>query len=160
MPERIDARPVIAIVGGGLLLVSLFLTWYQVPATPPAVGETSAGNAWQVFESLDLVLAMVGIAALYAAYEQLTGTHRLGEGGWLLPVSLLGLVVVASQILDPPPAATALADPTKGAWLALGGAGALVVAGVLSTARVSLAVELDSSSTGRTTTRRRAAQDA
>jgi hypothetical protein len=157
MPERIDARPVIAIAGGGLLLVSLFLTWYQVPATPPAVGETSAGNAWQVFESLDLMLAAVGIAGLYAAYEQITGTHRFGEGGWLLPVSILGLVVVASQILDPPPAATALADPTKGAWLALGGAGALVVAGVLSTARVSLAVELESSPGRGTTSRRRAA---
>jgi hypothetical protein len=157
MPERIDARPVIAIVGGGLLLISLFLTWFKVPATPPAVGETSVGNAWQVFESLDLVLAAVGISALYAAYEQLTGTHRLGEGGWLLPVSILGLVIVASQILDAPPTATSVADPANGAWIALGGAGALVVAGVLSTARVSLAVELDSSSTGSATRRRRAA---
>jgi hypothetical protein len=157
MPERIDARPVLAIVGGGLLLVSLFLTWYQVPATPPEVGETSVGTAWQVFETLDLVLAAIGIAALYAAYEQLTGSHRFGEGGWLLPVSLLGLVIVVSQILDAPPAATSFADPATGAWLALGGAGALVIAGVLSTTHVSLAVELDSNSGRETTTRRRAA---
>jgi hypothetical protein len=44
------------------------------------------GNAWKVFESLDLALAGIGIAALYSAWEQLTGRFRFGEG-WLLPAA-------------------------------------------------------------------------
>lgn len=159
MPERIDARPVITVIGGALLLVSLFMTWYELPAVPPAITDTAIGNAWFVFESLDLVLAGTAIVAIYAAYEQVTGRGRLGEA-WLLVTGLLALVIVASQLLDGPPAAGVDAEPATGAWLALGGAGAMLVGGVLSTARLSLALELDSSSRGEATTRRRATQDA
>jgi hypothetical protein len=161
MPERIDAKPAVALVGGALLLVSLFMTWYQVPATPPAIGKVDVGNAWRVFESLDLVLAAVGVASLYGAWEQLTGHYRFGES-WLLPASLVALIVVASQIIDPP--ATAGLNPSiaAGAWLALGGSAAMFIAGVLGMASVSLTVEMDSSSGGGggATSRRRAPQDA
>jgi hypothetical protein len=161
MPERIDARPVLTVVGAALLLIGLFQDWFVVPAVAPAVVDTPVGNAWAVFESLDIVLAGLAIVAVYVAYEGITGRGRLGEG-WLLPLGLLALVIVASQILDPPPAAGATSDPSTGAWLALGGAGAMLVGGILSAARVSLALELDSSSGGggSTTTRRRAPQDA
>jgi hypothetical protein len=158
MPDRIDARPAVALVGGALLLISLFVTWYQAPATPPATGSVDIGNAWTVFESLDLILAAIGIAALYSAWEQLTGRFRFGES-WLLPASLAALAIVASQILDPPAIAGANPDLDTGAWLALGGATALVISGVLCMANVSLAVELESRS-GSTTTRRRAADSA
>jgi hypothetical protein len=160
MPERIDARPAVALVGGALLLISLFMTWFQVPATPPAVGKVDVGNAWHVFESLDLVLAAVGVASLYGAWEQLTGHHRFGEG-WLLPASLVALVVVGSQIIDPPATAGLNPSVAAGAWLALGGSAAMLVAGLLGMASVSLTVEMDSArSGGGTTSRRRAPQDA
>jgi hypothetical protein len=160
MPDRIDARPVLCVIGAALLLVSLFLDWYVVPAVPPAVVDTPVGNAWAVFESLDIILAGIAIVSVYAAYEGVTGRGRLGEG-WLLPLGLFALVVVVSQILDAPPAAGPTTDPAIGAWLALGGAGAMLVGGILSAARVSLALELDSSGGGAaTTTRRRAPQDA
>jgi len=70
--------------------------------------------------------------------------------------------VVVSQILDPPPLISIDVDPGTGAWLALGGSAAMLVGGLLSAARVSLALELDSSSgsSHSATTRRRAAQDA
>jgi hypothetical protein len=77
---------------------------------------------------------------------------------WLLPASLGALIIVASQILDPPAAAGASPDPATGAWLAPGGARALVVAGVLSMANLSLAVEVESRS-GNAPTWRRTAQD-
>lgn len=163
MPDRIDARPVLTMVGGALLLISTFLTWYVVPAVPPATGGTDVGNAWAIFESLDLVMAAIAIVAIYVAYEQMTGEPRLGSG-WLLPLGLLALVVVVSQILDPPPLIGTEVNPGTGAWLALGGAGAMVIGGVLSAARVSLTLELDSDSSSSSsshapTTRRRAAQD-
>jgi hypothetical protein len=153
MPERIDARPVLTVAGAALLLISLFQDWYTVPGLPPAPDATF--NAWATFESLDLVLAGVAILAIYVSYEQITGRDRLGRG-WLLPLSTLGLVVVASQILDPPPSMGSIVDLSTGAWLGLGGAAAMVAGAVLSAARVSLALELDSTGT----TRRRAAQDA
>lgn len=161
MPERIDARPLLTIVGGALLVVSLFLTWYVTPDAPTGAPGTDVGNAWAVFESLDLVMAAIGIAAIYIAYEQMTGQPLLGSG-WLLPLGLLALIVVVSQILDPPPAISIDVDPGTGAWLALGGSAAMVIGGLLSAAKVSLALELDSSSgsSHSATTRRRAAQDA
>ena len=161
MPERIDARPALTLIGAALLLVSLFLDWYVVPAVPPATADTPVGNAWAVFESLDIIMAGIAIVAIYVAYEGITASDRIGEG-WLLPLGLLAVVIVASQILDPPPSVGAAAtDPATGIWLALGGAGVMLVGGILSTARLSLALELDSSSQGATTTRRRAtAQDA
>jgi hypothetical protein len=165
MPERIDARPVLALIGGALVLISLFLAWFKAPASAWTM------DAWSAFEVLDLVLAGIAIATLYIAWEQVTGRFRLGEG-WLLPLGLLALVIVVSQILDPPPAAVipaALphpatgpeADPATGAWLALGGAGALTVAGVLSAASVGLSLVLSPTDRrGTATTRRRTAQDA
>jgi hypothetical protein len=159
MPERIDARPILTIVGGALLLVGLFLTWYVAPAPQPNLPGTDIGNAWAVFETLDLVMAGVAIAAIYIAYEQMTSRPRLGAG-WLLPLALLALVVVVSQMLDAPPLISVDVDPGTGAWLSLGGAAAMVIGGVLSAAHVSLALELDSSSgpSHTQTTRRRAAQ--
>ena len=141
------------------MLVSLFMTWYEVPPVPPAVEATELGTAWQIFESLDLVLAGAAILAVYVAYEQITGTGRLGES-WLLVVGLLALVIVGSQLLDAPAVVRGVAgEPATGAWLALGGSVAMLIGGILSTARVSLALELDRSSHGETT-RRRATQDA
>jgi len=159
MPDRIDLKPMISVIGGALLLISLFIDWYANPGQPPAIAEQPIGNAWAVFESLDLVLAALAIAVIYSAYEQITGRHRL-PAGLMLPLGLLALIIVASQILDAPPAAGATADPDTGAWLALGGAAAMAVGGVLNLAGISLAVEYDTAEQSTTTSRRRAAQDA
>jgi hypothetical protein len=165
MPDRIDARPILGAIGGVLVLIGLSVTWYQTPAQPPTIASAPLGNAWGVFETLDLVLAVIAAAGLYIAYEQMTGRFRLGEG-WLLPLGLLALLIVASQIIDPPPSvantAGSAADPetASGAWLALGGSGAMLVAGVLSTASVSLALVSDSSSRrGTQRTRKRSLED-
>jgi len=137
------------------------MDWYATPAVPPAVVDTPIGNAWALFETLDLVLAICGAGALYIAYEQITGRLRLGEK-WLLPIGLLALLVVASQLIDPPPNLASVPDPAikTGAWLALAGTAAMSLAGIMSVARVSMAVVLDDSSSGgsrSTTSRRRAA---
>ena len=111
MPERIDARPGLALIGGALVLVSLFLDWYQAPGTDWAM------NAWAAFESLDLILAGAALATLYVAWEQVSGRFRIGDA-WLLPLGLLVLVIVVSQILDPPPRrdrAGGAAKPDRGA---------------------------------------------
>jgi hypothetical protein len=129
MPRRIDAGPLVAGIGAVVLLVSLFLDWYE-----PGL------SAWTVFEALDLVLAGAAIATIAVA---------AGRLGWELPLreralpllGALAFVVVASQLIDRPPAvAFNDHDPETGAWLALGGAGLMLAGGVLTVARISLSV--------------------
>ena len=67
MPQRIDAGPVVAALGAVLLFLSLFLSWYE-----PDV------SGWESFESLDLILAGVAIAAGVLAAGQLGA--RIAEG--------------------------------------------------------------------------------
>jgi hypothetical protein len=127
MPERVDAKPVLSAIGAVLLLISLFLDWYD-----------PSGTAWAVFEVWDLVLAVLALAALWGAYEQITDAERF-PGRWFLPVGLAVALIVISQLVNEPPTAAG-SDPDTGGWLALAGALLLTLAGFLSTARVSLAV--------------------
>jgi hypothetical protein len=74
---------------GVLLLVALFLPWY---------GEPSA-SAWESFSILDLILALVALAAI--AVPVLTATHRVPA----LPlayeslIALLGLICVVLVLI-------------------------------------------------------------
>jgi hypothetical protein len=88
-------------MGALLLLISLFVDWYSTSFE--LIDEESGANAWAVFETLDLVLAGIAVAVIYAAYEQIGDRHRL-PGGLVLPLSVLALLIVASQLIDPPPA--------------------------------------------------------
>lgn len=157
MPDRIDARPAVPLLGGALLLISLFVTWFTIPATPPATGSVDGRTAWDVFESLDLALAAIGIAAVYSAWEAhgpVPLRRGLAAGG--------GLGGARDRRLTGPRSTARRRDRCGSlhrAWLALGAACALVVAGVLSVASVYLAVELASRSS-ETTARRWTAQNA
>jgi hypothetical protein len=126
MRERFDAGTGLVAVGAVLLLVSLFIDWYD-----------PGGDAWAVFETLDLALAAAAICGL------LTLAPRFGTGGLgrALPlISGAALAIVVVQLIDPPPAARD-SDIATGAWLALG-ATALMAAGALLTA-ASISVTVD-----------------
>ena len=130
---RIDAGPLLAIPGALLLLVSLFLDWYDPDL-----------NAWKVFEVLDLVLAAIALPCLLAAADRLgaalPGARAVSRA--LPALGILALVVVASQAINHPPAAIG-EDTDTGLWLALGGAVLLAVGAVLSTSHISLAVNVE-----------------
>jgi hypothetical protein len=123
-------------VGAALLAVSLFLDWFK------GDGEESGLSGWTVFEVLDLVLAALAVAAIVRALE------RLGSSvGISVPVSLLvlgstALVVVASQLLNHPPAGLDR-SPQVGAWLALGASVLIALGGLLGRARISFEVVSD-----------------
>lgn len=130
---RIDVGPLIAIPGALLLLVSLFLDWYE-----PGL------DAWKVFEVLDLVLAAIALACLLAAADRLgaalPGARAVSR---VLPaLGILALVIVASQAINHPPAAVG-EDADTGLWLALAGAALLALGALLSTSRISLAVNVE-----------------
>ena len=131
--ERIHVGPPIAIVGALLLLVSLFLDWYEPDVT-----------AWTVFEVLDLVLAALALACLLGAAARLgvgvPGGRALGSHFAVFGV--LALVLVLSQLINHPPAAFE-DDPETGLWLGLGGAGLLALGALLSVTRISLAVDVE-----------------
>ncbi len=137
MTRRIEAGPVLVALGALVVLVSLFLDWYQ-----PAV------TAWEAFEVLDLLLAALALAALAAAVGAIRPEATVIERRWL------PAIVVVAQILDPPPDAAG-SDPDTGAWLALGAAAVMCIGTLLTLGRVSFALTVE----GRDTRRRVSAVD-
>jgi hypothetical protein len=129
--RKIPIGPLVATIGALLLIVSLFLDWY----------ETLTG--WTVFEIVDLVL--VGLA-LWTIFS-LAGGFGIVKESFNPVAALIGtivaLVIVVTQILNDPPAVAGGGGPDKeiGLWLALAGAGLMVAGAVLATTHISLAVE-------------------
>jgi hypothetical protein len=139
MRERFDLGTVLVALGAVLLLVSLFVDWYD-PGT----------DAWGVFEAVDLLLAACAVAGVVALAQRYEGLARA--------VPLLGftvLVVVATQLIDPPPVVADSARDT-GAWLALAGAAVMAVGATLAAASISVTVDVH----GRERRRRTSAIDA
>ena len=141
MRERFDAGTGLVAVGAVLLLVSLFIDWYQ-----------PGGDAWAVFESVDLMLAAAAIAALLALVPRLSG----GGLGRAIPiVSAAAFVIVAVQLIDPPPVVSD-SDLRTGAWLALAATAVMAAGSLLGAASVSITIDVR----GRERRRRAAAIDA
>jgi hypothetical protein len=139
--ERFDAGTGLVAVGAVLLLVSLFIDWYD-----------PGGDAWAVFESLDLVLAGVAVCGLLAV------APRFGAGGLgrALPlITVIAFAVVVVQLFDPPPVVSD-SDLATGAWLALAATVLMAGGALLGAASISVTVDVR----GRERRRRTAAIDA
>jgi len=123
--QKIDVGGGLVAAGAGLLLVSLFLDWYSPGA-----------NAWSAFELVDLVLAGLAIAALAGAVRPPGGE----PARWAGLASAAALVLVSSQLIDPPPGAEEDARQV-GAWLALAASLAMAAGGALAAASISVIVD-------------------
>ena len=143
MTRRIEAGPVLVALGALVLLVSIFLDWYEPNVT-----------AWEAFEVLDLLLAALAIAAVVAAAGAIRPDTTVIERRWLPAIAAAATIIVAAQLLDPPP--TVDGDPQTGAWLALGAALLICLGTLLTLGRVSFALTVE----GRDTRRRVSAVDA
>jgi len=131
MTRRLEAGPLLVTLGAVLLLVSLFLSWF-----------TGEITAWQAFEVWDLVLFVLALASIAAGLGLMTQDVDLVDRRFLpLGVAVVA-TIVASQIIDPPPAAPGQ-DPDTGAWLALGGALVMCLGAVLTFGRVHLALTVE-----------------
>jgi hypothetical protein len=142
MTRRFEIGPVLAAAGALVLLVSLFLDWYG-----PA-------SAWTAFELADILLAALAVAALIAAAGILAPELSYVEGRWLPGLALAATVLVAAELISPPPLVRN-AELQTGAWLALAAALVLLAGAVLSIGRVSFSVAIE----GRERKRRVAAVD-
>jgi hypothetical protein len=144
MARRIETGPLIVAVGAIGLFVSTFLDWFA-PGT----------SAWTAFEVLDLALAAIALAALLAAVGLLVPELAVLDRRWLGPLAIAALVIVASQIVNPPPAA-GNGDVESGGWIGLAGALLMAAGALLSFSRVRFAVMVE----GRDPRRRVSAVDA
>jgi peptidoglycan/LPS O-acetylase OafA/YrhL len=129
MNRRLDAGPLIALLGALLLLVSLFLAWYE-PST----------EVWDAFEITDLLLAGIAIAALLAAASLIADVPGRIDSRWLPWLAAAALVLVVAALVNPPPGIEA--DPTTGLWLALAGAALLSAGAILVVASVSISLDV------------------
>jgi hypothetical protein len=123
--RRIDFGPLLAALGGLLLLISLFLHWYQPGLT-----------AWTAFEVWDLVLAVLALAGIWVALAGVLWEAPVRDG--VLPlIGGAAFVIVLSQLVNHPPAAQG-ASLQSGAWLGFGGSAVMAVAGALGLTDISL----------------------
>jgi len=100
LSRRIDARELLAALGGLLVLISLFLEWYDPGADAAFRGNGITG--WEAFEAIDLVLAALALAVIATGAQALGTVGSLG-GRALLPLGALLLIIVVVQIASPPP---------------------------------------------------------
>ncbi|HEV2769760.1 MAG TPA: hypothetical protein VGV40_06195 [Solirubrobacteraceae bacterium] len=125
MRQKIDVGDGLVAAGAALLLVSLFLDWYSPGA-----------NAWSAFELIDLVLAALAIAALVGAVRPPGGE----PARWASLASGAALVLVSSQLIDPPPGVDGDTHQV-GAWLALAATLAMAAGGALAAASISVTID-------------------
>jgi len=127
----IPMGPIVAGIGAVLLIVSLFLDWYD------------GVSGFTVFEFVDILLVGLALLTIFSLAGGLGLVKDAVSPAISLGVALFTVFVVVVQILNDPPVVTAAGGSGKdiGIWLALAG-GALMVAGaLLSSTHISLAVE-------------------
>lgn len=124
-------------LGGVVLLVSLFIDWFGIGRG----FDEEALSAWTIFEIVDLLLALIALAAIATALLPLARNPNVPE----LPRSLatvlgpVALVLVATSLINKPPLAQDT-DIEAGAWLALAGAAIMCAGALLAMNRVSLVI--------------------
>ena len=145
MTRRFDIGPFVLALGALVLLVSLFLTWFD--------GQLVL-NAWEAFEITDLLLAALAIAALVGAVGLLTPEVDYVDRRFVPWIVAAAFVLVADQLIRPP-AGLENDDLATGAWMALAAVIVMALGAVLSLTKVSFAVAVE----GRDRRRRVAAVD-
>ena len=127
----VPVGPLVAAIGAVLLIVSLFLNWYE--------GDL---EGFTVFEVLDLLLVLMALLTIASLAGGLGLVRTAPSPVVSLAVALFTIYVVVSQILnDPPAVANSDAGKEIGIWLALGGATLMGAGSLLAFARISLTFE-------------------
>ena len=131
MTRRLEAGPLLVTLGALLLLVSLFLDWFAGGAT-----------AWEAFEVWDLVLFALAVGVVASGIGLMSPDLEVIDRRFLPGAVAAMAVIVAAQIVDPPPA-VAGQEPDTGAWLALGSVIVMCAGGLLTYGRVRVAFTVE-----------------
>jgi len=127
----IPIGPVVAALGAVLLVVSLFLDWYEDV------------SGFTVFEFVDMLLVVLALLTVFSLAAGLGLVRATVTPAISLAVAVFAVFVIVVQILNDPPAVAGDGGPAKdiGIWLALGGGALMATGALLSSIQVSLAVE-------------------
>lgn len=123
---RLSRGQIIAAAGGIVLIISLFLDWTSgVTITIGTASISTSGNAWDVFSGMDILMALVGLAAIALAVLPMTNASYEApvKLDWVL--ALLGVGTIGWTLgwdLENPNAGV-------GAWIALFAAIAIAYGG-------------------------------
>lgn len=118
---------VLSAVGACLLIVALFLVWYEIDR---GGGVTDTSTGWDTFPRLRIILLIGAVLTFASAIPRQTGLVLIAR-------TLLGLglaALVARRIIDPPD----ISDPLStqlGVYVALVGALAVAAGGLVDTGR-------------------------
>jgi hypothetical protein len=127
---QLPIGPLVAAMGAVLLIVSLFLDWYD------------GFTGFTVFEFIDLLLLLLAVGTIAALASSIGMAPAAVSPGVALALAAFAIFVVLSQILNDPPAVIGPGpDKGIGIWLALSGSALMVAGGVLGYSHISLAVE-------------------
>lgn len=137
MPRRLDIGALLAAAGALLLTVSLFLDWYEVAGDVVLSG-------WTAFEITDVLLTLAALATLAAVAGRL-GLLRNVPHPTMAAAGAAALVLVAVQLVNPPPVLAVVNDAAiaTGGWLGLSGAALMFAGGVFSLARISISLSFE-----------------
>lgn len=131
MNRKLEAGPGLLLLGAVLLFVSLFLNWYD-----------DVINAWEAFEIVDLLLAVLALAVVAAAAGFFRPDIDAVDRRFLPALTVAALVIVVSQLLDSPPAVPG--DTVEiGAWLAFAAVITMAAGALLTFGHVSFHVRVD-----------------
>jgi hypothetical protein len=120
--SRISTGQMIAAVGGAVLIISLFLDWVSgVSLQIGGASVSSSASAWDVFSGMDIIMLLIGVAAIAPAVMAVTGSASGLTFNPSLVVAVLGVVAFGWAL------GWDLENPNAGfgAWLALFAAGAI-----------------------------------
>jgi hypothetical protein len=122
----------VAAGGGVALLVTMFLDWYAVVVSVEPGFELSAGfDAWESFDVIDLVLALVAALAIALAVLQVTQRSPalpVGAGVFTAVAGAIAVVLVAYRIVNQP-GDNEFVEVRIGAWLGLAATLAIAAGG-------------------------------
>jgi hypothetical protein len=144
--RRLRVGEWVSAAAGLVLLLSLFLPWYEVDLTGPVrsvltydipagverVRPGDNASAWESLAAVDILLAFVAASGVLLAV--VTATQRvpavsIALAGLVTVAGLVGVVLVLIRVLDLPDGA---GGREWGLWLGLAGAAGIVAGGVLS----------------------------
>ncbi len=133
--NRLDLNIGLIVLGAALLLVGLFLDWYE-----PGL------SAWTVFELIDLALAALAVVVIIGVLSPHLGERSTAwipkpSDRALFLFGLAAFAIVLSQLINHPPAAVDR-GPLIGAWLSLAGSVLMLAGGIMAAAAVSVAINL------------------
>src|SRR5919108_6515497 len=128
---KIPVGPLVALCGAVILIVSLFLDWYE------------SLTGWTVFEIVDLVLVGLALWTIFSLAGAFGVVRATSNPVAALIGAVVTLVIVVTQVINYPPAVAGGGGPDKdiGIWLALGRAPPIVAGALLAATHISLAVE-------------------